>query len=78
MPSDAVLADAYRRALAIAEINKAIQETRDEAIEHTKAAKIPKFLRRQLQKALKDSPDAWDKVLYGMVEESLLSQKDGN
>ena len=78
IPDDSILEDAYRRALAIAMINQAIEEARDTAIENAKLAKVPRFLRRQLQKTLKDSPKAWDKVLYEVAEKSLLSQEDDN
>jgi hypothetical protein len=71
IPADEVLEDAYRRALAIARISQAVEEVRDEAIEDARAAKVPKSLRRQLQKALKKRPQtAWDKVLYELAEES--------
>jgi hypothetical protein len=67
IPNDDVLQDAYRRALAVATINEAITNARDSAIGKAKAATVPKSLRRQLEKALKQSPDAWDKVLYDLV-----------
>jgi hypothetical protein len=76
IPADNVLADAYRRDMAVARINQAIEEARDTAIEDAKSAKIPRSLRRQLQKKLQNSPHAWDKVLYDMARESLLSQED--
>jgi hypothetical protein len=70
MPNDDVLADAYRRALAVATINKAIEEATETAVEQARSAKVPKGLRQQLQRALKDSPqEAWDKALYEMVAE---------
>jgi hypothetical protein len=79
IPTDKVLEDAYRRALAIAAINRAIDDVRDEAIDRAKAANIPKTLPRKLARKLKeeDSP-AWDKVLYQFAaeEESKLSQDD--
>jgi hypothetical protein len=67
IPGDDVLADAYRRALAIARINRAINEIRDEAVEEAKGATVPNSLRRQLKKAMKDSPGAWDQVLYDLA-----------
>jgi hypothetical protein len=76
IPGDDVLADAYRRALAIARINRAINEIRDEAVEEAKAATVPKSLRRQLKKAMKDSPDAWDKVLYDLLA-AKFADRDG-
>jgi hypothetical protein len=70
IPNDDVLADAYRRALAIAMINRAIDQVRDEAIEKAQAAPVPESLRQQLKKAMKESPGAWDKVLYDLAAES--------
>jgi hypothetical protein len=70
VPADDVLTDAYRRALAVAQINKAIEEARDEAIEEARQANIPKALRRQLKARMKDSPRAWDQVLYEMAAEA--------
>ena len=67
MPADNVLEDAYRRAMAVAEINNGIAKTSKLAIKKAKSAKVPKTLRQQLMKAMKDSPKAWDKALYGMV-----------
>jgi len=67
IPSDDVLTNAYRRALAVADINRAIDRARKDAIDKAKAAKVPKTLRRQLTKILKDSPQAWDTALYGLV-----------
>jgi hypothetical protein len=73
IPADAILADAYRRALAVARINQAIEDVRERAIEEAKSATIPKSLRRQLEKRLRHSPQAWDKGLYEIARESLLS-----
>jgi hypothetical protein len=44
IPDDTILADAYRRALAVATINQAIEETLETAIELAKSAKVPKGL----------------------------------
>jgi hypothetical protein len=78
IPGDDILADAYRRALCIAKINKAIEEVRGEAIELAKATGIPKSLRRQLAKRLKaDGAPAWDRALYE-VAQSKLTQEDGD
>lgn len=73
VPDDDVLLDAYRRALAIAEINEAMEQATAEAIENANAAAIPKTLRRQLKKLMKDSPDAgaWDKALYQLAQKHL-------
>jgi len=71
MPTDKVLEDAYRRAMAVAEINSVIVKTGKLAIKKAKSAKVPKTLRPQLMKAMKDSPKAWDKALYDMVYSKL-------
>lgn len=76
IPDDAILEKAYRRARAIAEINIAIDDLRDDAIDNAKAAKIPKTLRKQLRERLKTSTQAWDKVLYNLVEETLQDDDD--
>jgi hypothetical protein len=70
IPEDDVLAEAYRRALAIAKINRAIDEVREEAIQEAKDATVPATVRRRLKKAMTDSPDAWDKVLYDLATKS--------
>jgi hypothetical protein len=68
---DEVLENAYRRALALATINKANEGARNSGIDMAKAAKIPRTLRRQLEKALADSPHAWDRQLYEIAERNL-------
>jgi hypothetical protein len=69
IPDDDVLAKAYRRALAAASINRAIEEKAKAAIEHAQAAKIPESLRRQLEEKLGDTSEAWDQVLYELVRD---------
>jgi hypothetical protein len=71
IPADDILHKAYRRALIVARINQAIKDGRKKAIEDAKSAEIPNSLRRQLQKELKDSAYAWDKVLYGIAQKKL-------
>jgi hypothetical protein len=71
VPDEDVLADAYRRALAIAAINRAIDDVREEAVAKARAAAVPASLRRQLKKAMKDSPGAWDKVLYDLATKAV-------
>lgn len=71
IPTDEVLVNAYRHAMAVAAINKAIDEAREGAIDKAAAATVPKTLRRQLQKAMKDQPGAWDEVLYAMTKSKL-------
>jgi hypothetical protein len=77
IPGDDVLADAYRRALAAASINRAIDKVRDKAIDRAKAAAVPESLRRRLKKRMKASDEPGDQVLYELVAErkSKLSQE---
>jgi hypothetical protein len=64
IPSDGVLVGAYRRALAAAQINRELEEVVKEAVERAQAAPIPKSLLQRLKKAMRDSDEAWDQVLY--------------
>ena len=76
IPVDDVLEAAYRRAVATAHINSAIEKARDEAIKEASKATMPKSLKRDLRKALQNSPDAWDKVLYHVVKSRLYPDRD--
>jgi hypothetical protein len=67
VPAEDVLADAYRRALVARRINRAIGRVTEAAIEHARSRAVPKSVRRRLKKAMKDSPGAWDRVLYELV-----------
>jgi hypothetical protein len=71
IPGDDVLADAYRRALALAKINRAIKKAKRGAVKQAKSATIPESLRQQLEQAMKDSPRAWDRALYDLVKDRL-------
>jgi hypothetical protein len=68
IPDDDVLADAYRRALAVAETNIAIEQASETAIENAESAKVPKTLRRMLKKQMKGSMEAWDTALYAIAK----------
>jgi hypothetical protein len=72
-PDNTILADAYRRATAIARINAAIEGIAEDTIEEARTATVPKTLRRQLQQAMEESPGAWDQALYRLVKD-----KDGD
>jgi hypothetical protein len=72
IPNEKVLEDAYRRALAIAIINDAIKDARELGIKAAKAATIPHDLRGRVERALADSPLAWDAVLYDIVEQKFV------
>lgn len=69
IPDDEVLEAAYRRAIAIAEINLAIEQITDASLDSARSVQIPKTLRRQLQQVMRESPVAWDKALYRLVRE---------
>lgn len=72
VPDDAVLEAAYRRALAVARINRAARQASDEAIREAKAVRIPETLRAQIQAALlEDDADPWDKFLYDLALQHL-------
>jgi hypothetical protein len=71
IPTDAVLEKAYRRALALAEVNHAIEAAHESAIKNAKAATVPKTLRRMLKHQMEDSTEAWDKVLYELAQSKL-------
>jgi hypothetical protein len=71
IPDDDVLADAYRRALALAKINQTINAIREPAIKLAKRAAIPPQLRRKLEKMMKESPRPWDRALYDLAKDEL-------
>ena len=78
IPPDEVLKQAYRRALAVARLNRAIGEARDDAVETAESAEVPRGLRKRVKEALHDGSDAWDRVLYDIAaeEERKLSGED--
>ena len=67
IPEDGVLDDAFRRALAVARINRAIEATAAESVEAAAAATIPGRLRKKLAAAMKKSGQAWDAALYDLA-----------
>ncbi|HEX8843071.1 MAG TPA: DUF2399 domain-containing protein [Pyrinomonadaceae bacterium] len=68
VPDGEVLAEAYRRALFVKTINGEIKKANDEARKASESAKVPKTLRRQIDKLLKSSPAlAWDDALAQIV-----------
>ncbi|MCC7337881.1 MAG: hypothetical protein IT422_22565 [Pirellulaceae bacterium] len=76
IPDDEALEAAYRRALVVAEINRAIEAASDDAIEHAIEAAIPKTLRRKLKAAMKESGGAWDTALYAIARKQGLSHDE--
>lgn len=72
IPADDVLANAYRRALAVAKINSVIEDALEDAIENAKAATVPENLRRKLVKSMEESPEtAWDEALYRLAKSTV-------
>ena len=46
------------------------------ATENAEKAVVPKTLRRKLQKAMKDSPQAWDQALYELADSTSSDASD--
>jgi hypothetical protein len=68
IPSDNLLHDAWRRALSVATLNRAIKRAKRRALDFSET-ELPENLRKRLRKYLKKHPDgdAWDVVLYKMA-----------
>ncbi|MEX0937326.1 MAG: hypothetical protein WDZ59_05655 [Pirellulales bacterium] len=74
VPRDNVLKVAYRRAIALAKINSALEDAVEQATNDAEQTRVPKTLRRQLRKAMAESPAiAWDGALYKLVKDTLDS-----
>jgi hypothetical protein len=70
IPNDDVLVQAYRRALAVARINQAIEHETQTAIKYDEEAPIPDALRDKLKEVMKqDSGLPWDQALYRLAQE---------
>lgn len=69
VPDEGTIEKAYRRALAVAEINMATEQIVADAMDAADAAMIPKALKRQLKKRMKDSGESWDSALYAIARE---------
>jgi hypothetical protein len=68
IPPDHILADAYRRALIVARVNRAIAAVGAKAEAEAATAAIPEALRADLTARLNTSgPAAWDQVLYDLA-----------
>ena len=76
IPDDATLEAAYRRAVVLARINKAIDEVLDEATNEADEMAVPKTLKRQLQKTMKETSESWDKALYHQTKSKLYPDAD--
>jgi hypothetical protein len=71
IPPDDVLTDAYRRALAVAHVNKVIEVAVAEAVRRAKEAEVPEGLRRRVEQELSDESGAWDQVVYDLARDAL-------
>src|SRR5262249_36085963 len=67
IPGDGVLEEAYRRALAVAEINRAIDRVRERAIKQAEETPVPADLRRRLARRQRKSSEPWDAELYELA-----------
>ncbi len=82
VPDDAVLAEAFRRAKFVNGVNEKIKCAEKEAQEAAEAAKIPKGLRKKVEKILAETPTlSWDAALAqiasGDVKPKNVSRRKG-
>lgn len=74
VPDDAILEAAYRRAVAVARVNRVALEAGEEAVREAKAARMPQTLRGQIEAALEaGDARAWDTVLYDLAVQQVGS-----
>jgi hypothetical protein len=79
VPNDRVLKNAYRRALAAAEINRALEEIIPVAKEHALEAEVPENLRQRLKRVMKKHPAMpWDEVLYRVAKRRAKRDEQGD
>jgi hypothetical protein len=67
VPADDVLARAWKRALAVARVNRAVARARKRAVAAAEAAEVPAELREKLREAMRGKPAAWDRTLYDLA-----------
>ncbi len=67
VPSDDVLEQAYRRAIAVSKINRQLVEITEEAKIDAATAKIPKALSKKVRAAIKETGEPWDVALYRLI-----------
>jgi hypothetical protein len=75
IPVDDVLEQAYRRALAVAKINQAIEDVEQVAVEYAEGAEIPDGLRDKLDAIMKKSSEPWDRALYRLAQENIQERE---
>lgn len=71
VPDDAVLSEAWRRALLVARLNHAIDRELQDALVRTEEEDVPNGLRERVAAAVRGGPQPWDAVLYEMAQEAL-------
>jgi hypothetical protein len=71
IPDDATLARDYRRKVGLREYQRLIEEAKPKAEEKARNAKVPKNLRQQIKRRLKEDPSlAWDDEAVLIPEEN--------
>jgi hypothetical protein len=72
LPDDDVLQDAYRRALVVARLNKAIEAAREDAVREARATNVPKGFRKKLETMLRGSDaEPWDLAVHKLATEAI-------
>ena len=68
IPTDDILDQAYRRAVAVSSINSQLEKIRSTALEEAASANIPKSLRQKIKTEMKNSGEPWDVALYSIAD----------
>jgi len=73
IPDDAILKDAYRRAIVIGKVNDAVRDVARRAVSEAKEVAIPADIRQQVADAMRSerSVEPWDKVLSRLAQSKL-------
>jgi hypothetical protein len=76
IPNRTALETAYRRSVAVAHINLALEGATDEARQIAMTTRMPKNLEQQLRKKMKSAPNLpWDKALHQIADATLRQAK---
>jgi hypothetical protein len=73
---DQVLELAFRRALAVARVNKAIRKAVPEATDQAKKATVPDDFRAKLREEIRESKQPWDQAMYDLAQHELGDDGD--
>lgn len=76
VPDQAALENAYRRAVRQKRVQAAIEVARA-AIDEDEEIPIPSDLEAQIREQLEGSAQAWDQVLWGLVDDEETEDEDG-